>query len=185
MKPYYRRIVRPSAGSVYALAALACALALPLALGLPLASVLPVGLGLLLMLGALAALDLWRSLRLWRQGGLRVERRLPAAFAIGVSTELRLELINPGPRPWHVQVFDELDPVFDFEGLPQRLRIEAQQRSLLRFRVTARQRGLVCLGQTQPPPAQPRRALRGANVWGEACNCACTRTSPRWPVTLS
>ncbi|WP_374436270.1 DUF58 domain-containing protein [Inhella sp.] len=148
MKPY-RRIVRPSAGSVYALAALACALALPLALGLRLASVLPVGLGLLLMLGALAALDLWRSLRLWRQGGLRVERRLPAAFAIGVSTELRLELINPGPRPWRVQVFDELDPVFDFEGLPQRLRIGAQQRSLLRFRVTARQRGLVCLGQTQ------------------------------------
>ncbi|MBH9577380.1 DUF58 domain-containing protein [Inhella sp. 1Y17] len=106
-------------------------------------------MGLLLALLALAGLDLWRSLSLWQRGGLRVERRLPAAFAIGVSTELRLELVNPGPLAWQLQVIDELDPVFDFEGLPQRLRIGAQQRSTLRFRVTARQRGLVRLGQTQ------------------------------------
>ncbi|WP_232351878.1 DUF58 domain-containing protein [Inhella proteolytica] len=144
-----RRVVRPTTASVYALAALALALALALAFGAPLASAVALGMGLLLALLALAGLDLWRSLSLWQRGGLRVERRLPAAFAIGVSTELRLELVNPGPLAWQLQVIDELDPVFDFEGLPQRLRIGAQQRSTLRFRVTARQRGLVRLGQTQ------------------------------------
>jgi len=144
-----RRLVRPTPASVYALAGLGLVTALALVLGLPLATGVALGLGLLLALFVLAGLDLWRSLRLWRQGGLRLERRLPAAFAIGVSTELRLQLVNPGPRSWQLQVFDDLDPVFDFEGLPRQMQIGAQSSSALSFRVTARQRGLVRLGQTQ------------------------------------
>ncbi|PTT90304.1 DUF58 domain-containing protein, partial [Pelomonas sp. HMWF004] len=103
----------------------------------------------LLALLGFAALDLWRSLQLWARGGLHMERRLPAAFAIGAATELQLDLINPGPLAWQLKVFDELDPVFEFDGLPRRLRLAPQSRNSLRFHATASQRGFVSLGVTQ------------------------------------
>lgn len=144
-----RRFVRPTRASVVALATTTLAAALALALGLPLAVAATLGLGLLFGLLVLAALDLGRSLQLWRRSGLRIERRLPAAFAIGVPTELKLSIVNPGALAWELQVFDELDPSFDFEGLPCRLRVAAGSSNPLGVRVTARQRGLVRLGRTQ------------------------------------
>lgn len=144
-----RRVVLPTRASIAALAGLGLAASLALSLGAPLATVAPLGVGLLLALLALAGVDLWRSLKLWRRSGLRIERRLPAAFAIGAPTELQLTLVNPGRRSWRLQVFDELDPVFDFEGLPRRLVLAAQSRSTLKFHATARQRGMAVLGCTQ------------------------------------
>lgn len=143
------RLVLPTRAGVAVLAALALGLALARVAGAPLALVAPVGGALLSGLLALAALDLGRSLRLWARGGLRVERRLPAAFAIGAPTELRLTLVNPGPLAWRLRVFDELDPVFEFEGLPRTLRVAAHSRSTLSFQATARQRGVVQVGVTQ------------------------------------
>ncbi|MFG6488734.1 DUF58 domain-containing protein [Roseateles sp. BYS78W] len=149
MKPAARRVVLPTRASIAVLALLGVVASLVLSLGAPLAIVAPAGVGLLLALLAVAAADLLFSLRLWTRGGLRVERRLPAAFAIGATTELEIAIVNPGPRAWRLQVFDELDPVFDFEGLPRRLTVAAQSRASLRFHVTARQRGVVRLGLTQ------------------------------------
>lgn len=145
----FQRVILPTQASIAVLAGLSLAASLALSLGAPLASVVPLGGGLLLVLLAVAGVDLWLSLRLWKQGGLRIERRLPAAFAIGAPTELRLELVNPGLRAWRLQVFDELDPVFDFDGLPRRLMVAAQSRSTLKFHATARQRGVVQVGVTQ------------------------------------
>ena len=85
-----RRVVLPTRASIAVLAGLALAAAVALAAGAPLAIVAPAGAGLLGVLLIAAGIDLWRSLRLWRRGGVRVERRLPAAFAIGASTELTL-----------------------------------------------------------------------------------------------
>jgi len=130
-----RRVVLPTRACIATLAILSAGWALALGLGVPLAT--------------LAVGDLWRSLRLWARAGVQVERRLPAAFAIGAATELKLDLVNPGLLAWEVQVFDELDPIFDFEGLPRSLTLGAQSRSALSFRVTARQRGVVQLGRTQ------------------------------------
>jgi uncharacterized protein (DUF58 family) len=144
-----RRIVLPTKASIAVLAGLALAAACALGLGVPLSTAAPLGLGLLTALLAFAAFDLWRSLRLWTRGGLRVERRLPAAFAIGARAELKLSLVNPGPLAWRLQVFDELDPLFDFEGLPRRLTVSAHSRSHLGFHATARQRGVAVLGITQ------------------------------------
>ncbi len=144
-----RRVLLPSAASIGVLVALAVAAALARLLGVPLGLVvLAAGLALA-ALCVLALFDLWRSLRLWRLHGPQIERRLPAAFAIGVATELRLDLVNAGPLAWQLRVFDELDPVFDFEGLPRRLQLAPQSRSSLRFRATARQRGVVSAGVTQ------------------------------------
>ena len=124
-----KRVVLPTRASVAGLALLAPVTAGLLVMGAPLAVVVKGIGGLLLALLLLAGFDLWRSLRLWAAGGLRVERRLPAAFAIGVPTPLQLDLVNPGLLDWRVAVFDDLDPVFDFEGLPRSLRVAAQSRS--------------------------------------------------------
>lgn len=144
-----RRVVLPTRASIAALAAASLVAAVALSLGAPLSVVARLGTGLLGALLLAAGLDLWLSLRLWTRGGLHVERRLPAAFAIGAPTELKLDLVNPGPRSWRVQVFDELDPLFDFEGLPRALTIGPQTRNRVAFRVTARQRGIAQLGRTQ------------------------------------
>lgn len=149
MKPLARRVVVPSRASIAVLAGLGLLVALALSLGAPLRLVGPLGGLALVALLVLAGVDLWRSLRLWEAAGLRVERALPAAFAIGAATELRLSLVNTGPLAWRVTVFDELDPLFDFEGLPISLTVAAQTRNALRFRVTARQRGVAQVGVTQ------------------------------------
>ena len=144
-----RRVVLPTRASMGVLAGLALCAAVALTAGAPLRPVAQAGgaaLGLLLLV---AGVDLWRSLRLWRLGGVRVERRLPAAFAIGASTELTLDLVNASELVWRLQVFDDLDPIFDFEGLPRSLTLAAQSRSRVSLRVTARQRGVATLGRTQ------------------------------------
>jgi uncharacterized protein (DUF58 family) len=149
LKPAARRVVVPSRASIRVLAGLGLLVALALSLGAPLRVMAPLGVVALAGLLAAAGVDLWRSLRLWSTAGLRVERGLPAAFAIGAATELKLNLINAGPLAWRVTVFDELDPLFDFEGLPLTLVAAPHARSPLRFRVTARQRGVAQVGVTQ------------------------------------
>lgn len=144
-----RRIVLPTRAGVTVLTLLAGAAALALSTGVPLAVVAPAGGVALAGVAVLAGLDLWLSLRLWARDALRVERRLPAAFAIGAPTELALDVVNPGPRRWRLQVFDDLDPRFDFSGLPRALAVPPQSRQQLRFQVTARERGVVQLGRTQ------------------------------------
>jgi uncharacterized protein (DUF58 family) len=144
-----RRLVLPSRASIAALALLAGAALLARLLGLPLGTTAVAAGAVLAALLVLAGVDLWRSLVLWRADGLRVERRLPAAFAIGVPTELTLAVVNPGRHAWQLQVFDDLDPVFDFTGLPRALTCAAQTSQPLSFQVTARQRGVVRLGRTQ------------------------------------
>ncbi|XHS77906.1 DUF58 domain-containing protein [Burkholderiaceae bacterium UC74_6] len=143
------RTVVPTRTGIAALALLALVVALALAVGAPLAGVVALVLPLLGFGLVLGAWDLWHSRKLWAASGVTIERRLPAAFAIGVSTELKLDLVNPGLLAWQLQVFDALDPLFDFEGLPQKLLLDAQSRATLKFRVTARQRGLVRIGCTQ------------------------------------
>ena len=137
-----RRLVLPSRASIAALALLAGAALLARLLGLPLGTTAVAAGAVLAALLVLAGVDLWRSLALWRADGLRVERRLPAAFAIGVPTELTLAVVNPGRHAWQLQVFDDLDPVFDFTGLPRALTCAAQTSQPLSFQVTARQRGV-------------------------------------------
>ena len=144
-----RRLVLPSRASLAALALLAGAALLARLLGLPPGTTAAAAGTVLAGLLVLAAVDLWRSLALWRADALQVQRRLPAAFAIGVPTELTLDIVNPGPRTWQLQVFDDLDPVFDFTGLPRALTCGAQTSQSLSFQVAARQRGVVRLGRTQ------------------------------------
>ncbi len=139
----------PSRAAIAVLSGLGLAACAALLAGTPLAVVAPAGLAVLAACLAWAGLDVWRSLRAWRQNPLRVERRLPRALAVGAPTILSLTLINEGKRDWQVDVFDEVDPAFSFDGLPQSVLVPAGARAVLRYTVTPRQRGLARLGRVQ------------------------------------
>ena len=147
--PSRRWRLLPGRAPMAVLALLAAATGGALALGLPAATV-GLAAGALLAAGtAWAVADLLRSAAAWRRAPLRVERRLPAAFALGVATPLWLEIINPGDRPWRGEVFDEIDPAFGFEGLPATVEVPAHGRTRLAYQATGQHRGPVRFGGVQ------------------------------------
>lgn len=144
-----RRTLVPSRASVWALAGLALAGVAAVLLGQPPAAVAATG-GALLALGtAWAAVDLWRSWRAWHAAPPVLQRILPKAFALGVPKVLTLSVINEGPLAWQVTLFDEVDAMFSFEGLPQGVTVPARRRADIRYTVTPLRRGLATLGVTQ------------------------------------
>lgn len=143
------RAVLPSRAAVQALLFLALAAAGALLLRVPLPVVAAVAGGLLVLGTAWAVTDLSRSRAAWAAGDVRLERRLPTAFALGVATEVVLVLANGSSRAWRVAVFDAPDPSFTLEGLPKRLRLPPHSRTTVRYTVSALRRGPVAFGPTQ------------------------------------
>jgi uncharacterized protein (DUF58 family) len=143
------RALLPTRAAGWALAALAVASVAALLQGVEVDEVARAGGALLLAGAAWAAIDGVRSWRAWRADPVTVQRRLPTAFALGVATEVQLLLDNPGEHAWLLQVFDAPDARFQFEGLPQKLRLAPRSRATLRYTVTALQRGPVAFAPTQ------------------------------------
>jgi uncharacterized protein (DUF58 family) len=143
------RQILPSRASVLVLTAGAALCAIALAAGAPLRTVAQAG-GIALALAVVwGVVDVWRTLGAWRRHPLRTERALPDALALGVPRPLALTLVNDGPAAWVLDLFDEVDPRLEFDGLPQRVHLPAGKKLELRYTVTPRQRGLVELGATQ------------------------------------
>ena len=152
----------PSRRAVQALTLLAAVCAVALLLGASLSSWrAPLVLALAGLLGAgllWLVVDALASRRAWRAAPLQARRRLPHALALGVPTAVGVEIENPGPHACVAELFDEVDPSFAFDGLPQRILVPAQSRLALRYTVTARQRGPVRFGCVQ----LRRRSLAGS-----------------------
>ncbi|MDB5848706.1 MAG: hypothetical protein JWP29_2458 [Rhodoferax sp.] len=139
----------PTRGSVLAVVGLAAVAAAALGAGAPLERV-AMGAGAALASAILlASVDLGLSLRLWRAAPLRIERSLPGAFSLGMPQAMVLALVNEGAHHWRVAVFDDVDPHFDFEGLPQTVLVPASARVQLHYTATARQRGVAQFGVTR------------------------------------
>ncbi|MBC7602227.1 MAG: DUF58 domain-containing protein [Ramlibacter sp.] len=115
----------------------------------------------LLLVIAWAAADLVRNERAWRAAPLSVTRKLPGAFALGVPTVLTLAVVNESTVAWAVDVFDEVDPRFVHEGLPQSIVVPPLGRVDIRYTVTAQRRGIAQLGVTQ---LRSRTFLRAFDV---------------------
>lgn len=95
-----------------------------------------------------ALADLLHTGREWRAHPVRIERQLPPALALGVTRKLSLTLVNEGPRPWHFDVFDDIDPQLQFAGWPQAVQLPARQKLELWFTATPMRRGAVHMGRT-------------------------------------
>ena len=143
-----RWLVIPTRGAALAVAGLAVAAAAALALGCPLETVALASAAVLASAIVFAAVDLGYSWRRWRAAPLRIERSLPGAVSLGVPVVMALTLVNEGSDAWRVEVFDEFDPRFDFDGLPRSLLVPAAARVQLRYTATAQQRGVAQFGVT-------------------------------------
>ncbi len=143
-----RRII-PSPHAVWALTAAAVACAVALLLGAPLRHTTQAAALVVLAGMVWAAVDLWRTHRAWLRAPLRTRRTLPDALAIGVPRVLQLTLVNDGAVAWQAEVFDDVDPGLDFDGLPQTVHLPPGKQLALHYTVTPRQRGRVQLGETQ------------------------------------
>lgn len=99
-----------------------------------------IGTALLLAFGLF---DYAATCRRWFREPLIVKRKLPAAFAIGVTHGATLTLLNEGPRCWRGIVFDGIDPKFQIGGMPRAFLAGAHQRTDIEYTLTAGERGLV------------------------------------------
>ena len=142
-------LVIPSRRAAQGMGLLALACAGALLAGAPLPQVALGAAALLAAWTAWLLLDWWRSRSAWLRAPLRVERKLPNAFALGVPTVLTLSVVNEGATPWTVQVFDEVDPRFSFDGLPQTVALPPRGRAEIRYTATALRRGAARFGVTQ------------------------------------
>ena len=122
----------------------------------------------LLAVVAWAVADLARNERAWRAAPLKVERQLPGAFALGLPTVLTLSVVNEGELAWAVDVFDEVDPRFVHEGLPQSIVVPPAGRVDVRYTVTALRRGIAQFGVTQLRCRTSLHALELLRRVGEA-----------------
>ncbi|HUG23121.1 DUF58 domain-containing protein [Piscinibacter sp.] len=153
--------VIPSRAAIRAVAGLALLAVAALAAGVPLAIVGGVAAAAMAAGFAWAIVDLRRSAQAWNAAPLHWHRQLPAAFAIGVPCTLTGTLVNDGHSAWRVELFDHVDPLFDFQGLPRSVQAPAQSRTDIRYTVVPRHRGLVRFA-----PAELRvRTLRGCFDW--------------------
>lgn len=119
--------------------------AVALFMGAELGTIANAALMLAVLLGAFAALDFVLTRRAWRGAEVRMTRRLPSAFAIGVKKVVHLQFestSNPsGKGGWHCQVFDHGDPSLRVAGLPATFSIFAGKRTDLAYEVVPTRRG--------------------------------------------
>ena len=80
---------------------------------------------LVLLLALFAGADYGLTRRAWRAANVRLTRRLPAAFAIGVSREVRVSVEHDGKEVWRCELHDHVDPSAVSSGLPVALVLPA------------------------------------------------------------
>jgi uncharacterized protein (DUF58 family) len=88
-----------------------------------------------------AAADLIWTRAAWKSSEVRMVRRLPSAFAIGVRRPVHVQLITGGAHAWRCEIFDHCDPSLRFEGLPARCELFAGKLTDVAYEVTPTRRG--------------------------------------------
>ncbi|WP_353571037.1 DUF58 domain-containing protein [Candidatus Albibeggiatoa sp. nov. BB20] len=86
----------------------------------------------------LALLDAWKMY--WTRP-LRIERTVSNSLALGVWSEVSLQLRNPYLQTQKVELFDDYPPHSEFEALPQTLLVKPQRSVQTHYRICPEQRG--------------------------------------------
>jgi len=81
--------------------------------------------------------------------GFALEREFEGRFAVGAETEVRVKILNNSPRAVTLQLKDEYPPEMKLANLREgRLRVEAQTKAMLVYRLTPPKRGRFEFGLT-------------------------------------
>jgi uncharacterized protein (DUF58 family) len=92
----------------------------------------------LLLLGTL---DFLLTRRAWRLAQVRMVRRLPSAFAIGVRQLIHLQFESAGARPMHCSVYDHCDASLRITGLPAAVETRPGKRVDIAYEAIPTRRG--------------------------------------------
>jgi uncharacterized protein (DUF58 family) len=112
-----------------------------LLMGAALDTVATAATALALLLAAFAVGDFLLTRSAWRETNVRLTRRLPSAFAIGVKKLVHLQFETEGTRAWQCQVFDHGDPSLRVAGLPARFGVFPRKRTDVAYEVLPTRRG--------------------------------------------
>lgn len=102
-------------------------------------------------------IDLWRESSAWRRAPVALQRRLPAALAIGVERELPLLLQNAASHARRIALFDHPDGRLGHRGLPLQLTLEPEAATEARYVLQPAQRGLMRFAPAELRVATPWR----------------------------
>jgi uncharacterized protein (DUF58 family) len=86
-------------------------------------------------------IDLAMSWQAWRNSQVRMVRRLPSAFAIGVRQRVHLSFESLGSRRLRCEVFDHADPDLRVTGLPARCDLLPRKRVEIAYEAVPTRRG--------------------------------------------
>src|SRR5882757_5173775 len=111
----------------------------------------------MVLLGAVTCADYLTSRRAWRSSVVHLSRNIPPAFALGARRPVTLNFEIEGPFKWRGQVYDDVDPSFNFEGLPASVELLPGKRIAVTYEVTPTRRGEALFGTAQ---------LRLQSRWG-------------------
>jgi uncharacterized protein (DUF58 family) len=126
------------------LIALAIGLALVMAMligGLPVRTAQAFAVAGCAALLALAFVDRQLTIAAWRAAEAEMIRTLPAAFALGVSARIGLEVRTVGRHTWQVRIHDHADPTLFVRGMPIDTTLAAATVLTLEYTVTPTRRG--------------------------------------------
>jgi uncharacterized protein (DUF58 family) len=99
--------------------------------------------GMLLLITMLCLADWSNTRRAWRAATPLLSRRLPAAFALGVKSNVSISLIVIGERSWSAQFIDHSDASLNVAGMPVSLTLQPDKEIEFSYPVTPTQRGEV------------------------------------------
>lgn len=127
------------------------------------------------LLAVAIAADYFVSRRAWRNSDVRMTRRLPSAFAIGVRKQIVLQFENGSARTWQCTVFDLCDSSLEVAGLPARFELPPKKRLDLSYETTPTRRGEI---EFRPADLRVRSLLGLCEMLEKAGNSAERRVYP-------
>ena len=153
----------PSRFAIAALTVAAAAVLCLLILGMPRPRASALALAMGVALAAACAIDFHLTRRDWRNAAATLTRRMPAAFAIGVTQPIHLELELGGLRAWKIKLHDHTDATLVTEGMPRHFTVRGGSVTQLTYTVTPSRRGHV---EFAPADFSARSRLGLLDVFG-------------------
>jgi uncharacterized protein (DUF58 family) len=135
--------------SLWLLIAAGVAALCALVLGAPLPLVAAATASGVALLVLAAGADFFASRRAWSSANVRLVRRLPAAFAIGVERLVRIGIEHDSASTWVGSLYDHVDPTVIANGLPAALTLTAAKRLELQYTLTPTRRGEIAFAPAQ------------------------------------
>ena len=114
-----------------------------LILSVSLATVAQLTAAAVLLLITVAAADFFSTRSAWRQSNVQLIRKLPPAFAVGISKPVSLIVQAEGPLEWRCMLYDHADPSFLAEGMPKAIEVFGGKQVEVQYSVTPTRRGEV------------------------------------------